>query len=51
MSEYQLRKCELTLLHLTGFDLTHGYYQDDVDTAIKNNPVLWQRILNLNTVI
>ncbi len=51
MSEYQLRKCELTLLHLTGFDLTHGYYQDDVDTAIKNNPVLWQRILTLNTVI
>lgn len=51
MSEYQLQKCELTLLHLTGFDLTHGYYQDDVDTAIKNNPVLWQRILTLNTVI
>lgn len=51
MSEYQLKKCELTLLHLTGFDLTHGYYQDDVDHAIKHNLTLWQRILTLNTVI
>lgn len=51
MNKFELKRCELMLLHLLGIDFSIGYTQDDIDHAIDQNKALWHKICTMKEVI
>lgn len=47
MSEQKLIELELEFLSLVGFDLSKGYWQEDIDHYRWRYPWLWNNLVKL----